>query len=518
MIYFRFKFPANRYHSTPWGSHVNEGAVDWPPSPWRLLRALISVGFTHKNWGEHVPDGFISIVDLLAGQHPSYSIPQTILTHTRHYMPVHEGKNVKSAKVLDTCVRLPDDAALWMRYNVVLSPEQAEMLGELTVNLPYLGRAESWVDAKVLTKCDADLSWEEPTTETHASRDSVIHRVLSPTDSKEYLRWRTEQLERAFSAETDKRGKKLTATQRRNVERIYPVTVTDCLLRSTSSLQKDGWSQPPGSAWIDYRLSMKSSGSTQRLRPRRAEESRMRPTTALLELCSESVRGSTLPPFSSSVFVGEALHKASISKLGQTENEHAKIVLTGKDFEGNFVNGHQHVHFLPLSLGNHRRINYVLVHSPAGFCRESQDAIASVDSIYAAKLPKTQVTLLGFDTITRVAEEIVRTHAGSSSLFTGSRRFSSLTPFVASKHLRRTYQLEQNVADECQYRGLPQPTIIRRKRNEGRFRLARIGTGKQPPKGEGWFLELEFPEVLHDMPLTLGYGSHFGLGQFAAAK
>jgi CRISPR-associated protein Csb2 len=24
-------FPASRLHATPWGRHVNEGAVEWPP-------------------------------------------------------------------------------------------------------------------------------------------------------------------------------------------------------------------------------------------------------------------------------------------------------------------------------------------------------------------------------------------------------------------------------------------------------------------------------------------------------
>lgn len=28
-----FRFPARRYHATPWGNHVNEGLIEWPPSP-----------------------------------------------------------------------------------------------------------------------------------------------------------------------------------------------------------------------------------------------------------------------------------------------------------------------------------------------------------------------------------------------------------------------------------------------------------------------------------------------------
>ena len=47
MIAIELTFPAGRWHATPWGRQVNEGAVEWPPSPWRLLRALLAVWY-HK--------------------------------------------------------------------------------------------------------------------------------------------------------------------------------------------------------------------------------------------------------------------------------------------------------------------------------------------------------------------------------------------------------------------------------------------------------------------------------------
>src|SRR5437867_3663314 len=44
------RFPGRRYHATPWGHHVNEGLIEWPPSPWRLLRALLATGYTKLGW------------------------------------------------------------------------------------------------------------------------------------------------------------------------------------------------------------------------------------------------------------------------------------------------------------------------------------------------------------------------------------------------------------------------------------------------------------------------------------
>jgi CRISPR-associated protein Csb2 len=42
MLALAFTFPAGRYHATPWGRHVNEADVAWPPEPWRILRTLVA--------------------------------------------------------------------------------------------------------------------------------------------------------------------------------------------------------------------------------------------------------------------------------------------------------------------------------------------------------------------------------------------------------------------------------------------------------------------------------------------
>ena len=43
-----FRFPLGRYHANPWDRAVNEGATEWPPSPWRILRALVATW--HTRW------------------------------------------------------------------------------------------------------------------------------------------------------------------------------------------------------------------------------------------------------------------------------------------------------------------------------------------------------------------------------------------------------------------------------------------------------------------------------------
>src|ERR1039457_979841 len=104
------QFPAGRSHATPWGRHVNEGAVEWPPSPWRLLRSLIATRYL-KARAEVSEETLRACIASLAAQSPYYYLPKATNGHTRHYLPIIEGKNEKTTKVFDTFIQLdPNDA------------------------------------------------------------------------------------------------------------------------------------------------------------------------------------------------------------------------------------------------------------------------------------------------------------------------------------------------------------------------------------------------------------------------
>ena len=98
MITLAFRFPAGRYHATPWGNQVNEGLVEWPPSPWRLLRALVSCGYTRLGWNGAIPEPAIGLLHNLASTLPSFTLPTASVAHSRHYMPVKKNTTL----VLDT--------------------------------------------------------------------------------------------------------------------------------------------------------------------------------------------------------------------------------------------------------------------------------------------------------------------------------------------------------------------------------------------------------------------------------
>src|ERR1700693_2810445 len=84
MLVIELTFPAGRYHATPWGRHVNEGVPEWPPSPYRLLRALYDVW---QRKCSDLPTGEVRVVlGGLAERPPRFALPAATATHTRSYL------------------------------------------------------------------------------------------------------------------------------------------------------------------------------------------------------------------------------------------------------------------------------------------------------------------------------------------------------------------------------------------------------------------------------------------------
>ena len=92
MTVLELRFPAGRFHATPWGRHVNEGAVEWPPSPWRLFRSLIATWYL-KARTEVSEETLRALISALAAKPPQFHLPKATNSHTRHYLPVIESKN-----------------------------------------------------------------------------------------------------------------------------------------------------------------------------------------------------------------------------------------------------------------------------------------------------------------------------------------------------------------------------------------------------------------------------------------
>jgi len=501
------RFTAGRYHATPWYRHVNEGAVEWPPSPWRLLRALLAVGFAKQHWpgaAEEIPSGARSLIEKLASVQPAFALPRGAVAHTRHYMPVVEGSNQKTTKVLDAFLRLSDpNTPLLVHWPVTLSDAETALLGELAAGLAYLGRAESWVTAQLAADATPDSTWSRP----HVNGEAVPRGweqtpVFAPIGADVYATWRAPELAKAREA-----AGKLTAKKRAELEASYPVDLLACLCTDTATLQKAGWSQPPGSERVLY-LRPADAMEPGVARPRTKRSARPTVEAALLTLASDTRNGQLCPLMLRALPHMERLHDTAVR-----HTDGLCPALRGCDAARRPLQGHRHAHWLPLDLDGDGRIEHVLVYAPMGLDAAAQQALCCIERTYGKHLPEIVVSLAGFGSL-----DAIRRQLRMVGELATATTWESRTPFVAPRHLKPTgpNSLSGQVQAECASRGLPAPVRVEALPH-GRFlNFIRTRPGKAPPQTRPFALRLTFAEPVSG-PLCLGYASHFGLGLFARA-
>ncbi|MCX5744088.1 MAG: type I-U CRISPR-associated protein Csb2, partial [Proteobacteria bacterium] len=191
MLRIAFRFTSGRYHATPWGRHVNEGAIEWPPSPWRFYRALLSTGWSRHGW-DAVPSEAHQLLAAICHVVPTYFVePSTGAGHTRHYMPKFKGS---TDRVIDAFMVVPSDrSSVVIEWDVVLTESTRTMLDELLASLPYLGRAESLVEAAVLDSIPGGLVRCAPGPSAPSMEYQRLD-LLAPLAADDLVTWRMAML------------------------------------------------------------------------------------------------------------------------------------------------------------------------------------------------------------------------------------------------------------------------------------------------------------------------------------
>jgi CRISPR-associated protein Csb2 len=534
------RFPGGRYHATPAGHHVNEGLIEWPPSPWRLLRGLLATGYATLHWPGDLADPLAgnpppqtrALIEKLAATLPRYRLPQAVGTHSRHYMPLGvlvKGRE-KTTLVFDTWARI-GDGELAVSWDVELEPAETRLLGELAERMGYLGRSESWISACLLSDDEPPLTGDlclpaEAQPMPGPGWEQVA--LLAPEPPAGFAAWREQALSQALAPFPlpEKKPPKKLVEQRAKAAAPYPPDLIACLQADTTWLRSHGWSQPPGSRKVLYWRPVDSleAGS-----PRPAYPApRPRPVQAmLLSLATQSGNDHALPAVTRTLPQAELLHQALVgvaSKLGGHS-----AVLSGCDAQHNPLQGrHEHAHILPLDLDGDGHLEHLLIWATMGLDADAQTAIRTIRQTFTkggmAPLKLALAAAGGLDDLRRLSGDWGTALRRLLPDAPGARDWVSRTPFVAPRHLKAKgrHSLEGQVAAELASRGLPElselqvidpredPSLLRQRHF---VRIRR--NGPPPPIDFGYSLRLRLAEPWNG-PLSLGYGSHFGLGMFSA--
>src|ERR1700755_2842966 len=122
-VTLKLTFPGGRYHATPWGRHVTAGGAEWPPCPWRLLRALVA---TWKRKCPDLPEPEVRRVLEQLLTRPSFRLPPARVAHTRHYMPWEKKRPDDRTLVCDTFVEIGRTEPLFVHWPAAdLPPDDA---------------------------------------------------------------------------------------------------------------------------------------------------------------------------------------------------------------------------------------------------------------------------------------------------------------------------------------------------------------------------------------------------------
>lgn len=151
MATIRITLLSGRYGATPWNRSEHEGQVEYPPSPWRLLRGVLHGAFQLQRPGDELPVDVRALVSLLGSHRPSYYLPYGEYGQTRGFRPRYGLENLpplqtqkleKRRSFIDSFLQFEPGTTIHVHFPVELTAEQERLLNACLSGLSYLGRAE----------------------------------------------------------------------------------------------------------------------------------------------------------------------------------------------------------------------------------------------------------------------------------------------------------------------------------------------------------------------------------------
>lgn len=525
MLTIEFESLSGHYHATPWNHQVNEGVLEWPPSPWRIIRALIATW--HLKAREDVDEDEVkSIAYKLANDLPRYHLPEMTQAHTRHYMPL--AKENSSGLIFQAFGYIKDESIIVQWPNVQLTEKEQASFIRLLSKLGFLGRAESWFEARLIENIDKVWNCYPVTNEHQPISSMEIVKVLCSNNEDSFVEWRAQiltkmearELHRQREKDIEKNKNPRNALSKSMIQRIaagVPSSLWDVFHCDTAEMKRQGWSQAPGTYWVEYWRGAVRPGVP--LKPYRSDQT-------LPIVARFTVASSVLPRLTDALYEAEKLHQTLVKYSDGIS------VFTGHDENGVRLNGHLHAHIFPESHDNRGRITHFTVYAPMGFDDQARRALERVRKLWGKKGNDLQLVLIGIGQPADFAG--INTLAGACPLFTTSRVWRSRTPFISTRHVRRSRNGKPQRDAFGRVVGSPEHDLLRLLNLQGlnpievreiegtplgniarwlEFRTSRKRGSDQRARTLAKGYEIVFKEPVAG-PIAVGYGAHLGLGQF----
>ena len=315
-----------------------------------------------------------------------------------------------------------------------------------------------------------------------------------------------------------------------------PARLVDALSLDTADYQDRGWSRPPASREVVYTRAPEAAPGVVSHRLVRRVPSR--PGRNLPTVARFLLAGRPRPRIEDAVRIGELMRRAALAQFGWQRDEStghstpkAPWEISGRDANGKPLKdpSHAHAFWLPEDADGDGWIDHVSVFVAGGMSDDVRAKLDRVTRLWLAPKQRSEdvdaepgsakewrLALEGFGT--------PADFAGGAGIFATSRRWRSVTPFLASGHLKASGYLGE-VRRLLKRRGLDAAdvevtvlnaiTVGGTQRRAIHFHRFRSRGHEVQPDAAGALLGIVLPEAIEG-PLAIGYGSHFGLGLFAA--
>jgi len=502
VLTLRLSFLWGRYYAHPWGQNpARIREAEWPPSPWRLLRALAAAWFQANPGREPSPE-LIRTLEALGRELPTFVLPKVSFSRAVHYQPNY-GATAKGEVSLAKYKRVRHEnhfvavgGDVLIQWQLLgLSEADAHVVCSVTSGIAervsYFGRAESVCEVEVV---DSDREREAAQVALQSGKPcrqigSTFRDVFCP-DPDDF------QASDLWKRREDNAGSDVA--QKHLVQE---------LLDAPQPL-------PDGAAWFSYRM---PEGWPHRWVVRHTQPPQRRaPAGRIVAHFLEFSLQCRIPvPAKFTVSIAELFRDAAIRN-----HPGPSFALSGRDGPQGYQTGHHHAFYLPVPDNLGQYLSLLRVWCPYGFTQQEVNALVAVGALRWAggRFPVRPVLL-------RVQRELPQPRP--------SCVWRSVTPFVPPRYWYRKKFAEGRVREPyspenqlrfCFRENGTDPssaTIQRAEVANSKWEVCKvhqhdntIATQSDPTHLIGLLLKVILPEPIVLPFPSYGHSAHFGLGQF----